>query len=91
MDNRPRSKPVHRAHPPWHQAKAERDGDSKASANLDAILSILIQACVILADQLAPFLPDTAARIAAQCTPSAGRLPTPQLLVPKIWTPGRDN
>jgi methionyl-tRNA synthetase len=76
---------------PWRQAKAEEDGDSKASANLDAILSILIQACVILADQLAPFLPDAAARIAAQCTPSAGRLPTPQRLFPKIWTPGRDD
>ena len=30
---------------PWHQAKAEDGGDSRASTNLDATLSILVRAC----------------------------------------------
>ena len=60
---------------PWHLAKAERDGDIRAAATLDAALDVLVRACVTLAEQLAPFLPDTAARIATQCTP-VGRTAT---------------
>jgi methionyl-tRNA synthetase len=69
---------------PWHLAKAERDGDAQAAATLDAALGVLIHACRTLAEQLAPFLPDTSARIIAQCTPSAGRLPTAEPLFPKL-------
>ena len=69
---------------PWNLAKAERDGDAHATATLDAALGVLIHACRTLAEQLAPFLPDTSARIAAQCTASAGRLPTAQPLFPKL-------
>ena len=69
---------------PWHLAKAAREGDTQAAGDLDATLAVLVRACNALAGQLAPFLPNAAARISAQCTPSAGRLPAPQPLFPKI-------
>src|SRR5574342_346175 len=69
---------------PWQLAKAERDGDAHAAPRLDATLHALLHACHVLADQLGPFLPPTAARIIAQCTPTAGRLPAPQPLFPRI-------
>ena len=68
---------------PWQLARAERDGDTSAAAQLDAVLSTLIGACRDLATHLGPFLPDTAARIEAQCTPVDGRLPATQPLFPR--------
>jgi methionyl-tRNA synthetase len=55
---------------PWDLAKAE------VSA-LDGALSGLYGACQILAAELSPFLPDAAARIAAQLTTENGILPAP--------------
>jgi methionyl-tRNA synthetase len=69
---------------PWQLARAEREGDTTAGSHLDAALGILIHACRTIAEQLAPFLPGAAARIAAQCRPSAGRLPVPQPAFPRI-------
>jgi methionyl-tRNA synthetase len=54
---------------PWLLAKAEH-ADATAAAGLDAVLAAVIGACRVLAVELAPFIPDTAARIAAQCAPS---------------------
>jgi methionyl-tRNA synthetase len=54
---------------PWHLAKAEH-ADASAAARLDAVLAAVIGACRVLAAELAPFIPDTAARVAAQCGPS---------------------
>ncbi len=65
---------VNRARP-WELARAERAGDVSAARELDAVLSVLAGACVALGAELEPFLPDAAARITAQCTPAAGRLP----------------
>ena len=63
---------------PWDLAKA---GDH---AELDAVLSALLRACQALGTQLAPFLPDAAARIARQCAPDgAGVLPAPSPLLPR--------
>ncbi len=62
---------------PWELARAERDGAAGAGPELDAVLSVLFGACSALGVQLAPFLPDAAARIARQCTPRDGRLPDP--------------
>ncbi|HET7018924.1 MAG TPA: class I tRNA ligase family protein, partial [Streptosporangiaceae bacterium] len=64
---------------PWRLVKAERGGDGEAAAQLDAVLAALIQTCRELARHLAPFLPDAARRIEAQCFPAscataAGRL-----------------
>jgi methionyl-tRNA synthetase len=74
---------------PWHLAKAERDGDLQATAALDSALDLLVQSCRTIAEHLSPFLPHSAARITTQCTPFAGRLPTPQPLFPKIPAPTR--
>lgn len=63
---------------PWHLAKA---GDE---AGLDAALSLLVRACRAVADQLAPFVPETAARVAAQCAPVDGRLPAPHPIFPRL-------
>jgi len=56
---------------PWELARA---GDPR----LDGVLAQLLRACSVLGRELAPFLPDLAARVAAQCTPGGdGRLPVP--------------
>jgi methionyl-tRNA synthetase len=55
---------------PWQLAKAANAGDATAAARLDAVLATAIGACRCLADQLAPFVPGTAARVAAQCGPA---------------------
>jgi methionyl-tRNA synthetase len=67
---------------PWNLAKA---GDR---AGLDAVLSALLLACQAIGAYLAPFLPDTAVRIARQCAPGGtGRLPGPAPLLPRITPP----
>jgi methionyl-tRNA synthetase len=56
---------------PWELARA---GDPR----LDGVLAQLLRACSVLGRELAPFLPDLAARVAAQCAPGGdGRLPAP--------------
>ena len=63
---------------PWELAKAELSGDPAAGERLDAVLSVLLEACSVLGLVLTPFLPDAAARITSQCTPGRdGRLPSP--------------
>jgi methionyl-tRNA synthetase len=66
------------------RATAERTAAERAAAEraavgadqLDAVLRGLFDACSALGRELAPFLPDAAARIARQCTPGDdGRLP----------------
>jgi methionyl-tRNA synthetase len=58
---------------PWDLARAERSGDTQ---QLDAVLLALFEACSALGRELAPFLPDAAARITGQCAPGAdSRLP----------------
>lgn len=69
---------------PWHLATAEREGDAGAGCLLDSALAALIGACRALAIQLAPFVPDLAARIAAACDDSAGRLPELRPLFPRL-------
>ena len=56
---------------PWDLAKADPGGQ------LDAVLYLLTRACSAAGRELAPFLPDAAARITRQCTPRDGRLPAP--------------
>jgi methionyl-tRNA synthetase len=68
---------------PWELARAERDGadfdgadhDAAGRERLDAVLGLLFAACTAVGRELAPFLPDAAARITAQCTPRDGTLP----------------
>ncbi len=61
---------------PWELARTGPDGDPRL---LDAVLAQLLDACSVLRRELAPFLPDATARVAAQCTPDGdGRLPDPR-------------
>jgi len=75
---------------PWELAKTELANAELANAELantglanagatrqlDAVLRALFEACSALSRELAPFLPDAAARITGQCTPGDdGRLP----------------
>jgi methionyl-tRNA synthetase len=69
---------------PWRLAAAERGGEAAAGRRLDAALELLIGACQALALQLSPFLPDLAAAISAACDESAGRLPDPRPLFPRL-------
>jgi methionyl-tRNA synthetase len=71
---------VNRARP-WDLAKA---GDP---AELDEVLSVLLAACQAIGTHLAPFLPDAAARVTRQCTPSLGLLPAPAPLLPRLAPP----
>jgi methionyl-tRNA synthetase len=64
---------------PWSLAKA---GDR---SELAAVLSVLLGACQAIGAQLAPFLPDAAARIKSQCRPNgSGFLPAPSPLFPRL-------
>jgi methionyl-tRNA synthetase len=69
---------------PWHLARAERAGDGAAGQRLDSVLGALVAACQVLAGEIWPFLPDLAARIAAACDDSAGALPAPRPIFPRI-------
>jgi len=72
---------------PWELARAERGGDASAGRRLDGALAVLVAACQALAGELEPFLPSAAARIAARCDTSRGRLPAPGPLVRRIGKP----
>jgi len=64
---------------PWTLAKAAAAGDADAASRLDAILALLVDACRVVAPELAPLLPDAAARVAHACGADevSGRLPVP--------------
>lgn len=69
---------------PWELARDERAGDRAAGERLDGVLASLVGACRTLADQLGPFLPESAALVAAQCTPTDGRLPAARPLFARV-------
>jgi methionyl-tRNA synthetase len=73
---------------PWHLGRAERAGDVAAGERLDRVLGALVTACQVLAAEIWPFLPDLAARIAAACGDSGGRLPGPIAVFPRIEPAG---
>ncbi|MGW5364114.1 methionine--tRNA ligase [Actinopolymorpha pittospori] len=52
---------------PWLLARAERDGEEDAGRRLDVALGVLTSTVRALATELRPFVPDLAARVAAQC------------------------
>ena len=68
---------------PWQLAGSQH---GPAAARLDDALALLIRACRCLAGQLAPLVPGTAARVAAQCTPAGplGKLPDPEPVFPRL-------
>ena len=61
---------------PWELARAEREGDQDAAAELDNALGTLLAACHVLSRELEPFLPAAAARLTralADQDPELGR------------------
>lgn len=60
---------------PWELARAQRHGNTNAAERLDAVLAALVTACRVLAEELRPFIPQAAARIAEQVTSVDGSLP----------------
>jgi methionyl-tRNA synthetase len=54
------------AEQPWSLAKAAKGGDETADARLDGVLGDLLEACRVIAFAAAPFMPEAAARAAAQ-------------------------
>lgn len=50
---------------PWELAKTARLSDADASDRLNAVLAVLYGSCHLIAQELTPFLPDAAERIAA--------------------------
>ncbi|MDA8204339.1 MAG: methionine--tRNA ligase [Chloroflexi bacterium] len=54
------------AEQPWVLAKAARDGDERAAERLRGVLGDLLEACRLIGFAAAPFIPNTAPRVAAQ-------------------------
>ncbi|MGN9909403.1 methionine--tRNA ligase [Phytohabitans sp. LJ34] len=65
---------------PWQLARSD-------AAALDQALGVLLAACQAVGELLAPFLPEAAARVTAQCAPVDGRLPEPRPLFPRVDEP----
>lgn len=68
---------------PWELARRRESADGTATARLDAVLAILVDACHSLAHELTPFVPAGAARIGAQLG-SAALAATPQPVFPRL-------
>ncbi|WP_405726098.1 methionine--tRNA ligase [Streptomyces sp. NBC_00028] len=69
---------------PWELARAERQGNTDAGERLDAVLAALVGACRVLGDELRPFVPEAAERIARQVTPVDGTLPEAEPLFVRL-------
>lgn len=69
---------------PWELARAERQGNTDASERLDAVLAALVGACRALGDELRPFVPKAAERIARRVTPVDGTLPAAEPLFVRL-------
>ena len=68
---------------PWELARAERTGDRSATARLDAVLTGLVRACRVLADELQPFLPVGAQRLCDQLL-TGDRVGPPKPAFPRL-------
>ncbi|MCU7725319.1 methionine--tRNA ligase [Actinoplanes sp. KI2] len=71
---------------PWELAHAQRTGDRSAAARLDTLLTSLVRACRVLADELRPFLPVGAQRLRDQLL-SGDRVGRPQPAFPRLRQP----
>ncbi|MFI9382117.1 methionine--tRNA ligase [Kutzneria sp. NPDC052558] len=69
---------------PWTLAKAEKAGDREAGQRLSDVLALLIHASRVVADELTPFLPAAARRVAAQLGDGRPRLGEPTPLFPRL-------
>jgi methionyl-tRNA synthetase len=54
------------AEAPWHLAKAADAGDTHAAQRFEDVIDAVLSACQAAAEELTPFIPDGATRLAAQ-------------------------
>jgi methionyl-tRNA synthetase len=64
------------AEAPWRPARAADAGDTHVAERFEAVVDAVLAVCRIAADELTPFVPDGAARLAAQLGPT-GVQPAP--------------
>ncbi|WP_406631409.1 methionine--tRNA ligase [Amycolatopsis sp. WGS_07] len=69
---------------PWTLAREEKAGDAESGQRLSDALALLIHAARVVAEELTPFLPAAAARVAAQLGDGGDRLGAPEPLFPRI-------
>jgi methionyl-tRNA synthetase len=69
---------------PWTLAKAEKNGDAEAAQKLNDVLALLIRAARTVAEELTPFLPEAAERVATQLGSGGDQLAEAQPLFPRI-------
>lgn len=69
---------------PWNLAKAEKNEDGDAGQRLSDVLALLVHAGRVVAEELTPFLPEAAHRVAAQLCSGEARLDKPHPLFPRI-------
>jgi methionyl-tRNA synthetase len=64
---------------PWQLARREKQGEHRATTRLDELLSVLVEACRILAAELQPFIPAGASALSNQFHTHRGSIapPTP--------------
>lgn len=64
---------------PWELARREEQGEEPATAQLDKVLSVLVEACRILAAELEPFIPTGSSALSNQFHTDHGPVapPTP--------------
>jgi methionyl-tRNA synthetase len=70
------------AQEPWHLAAAAATGDDGAAARFEAVIGTVLGACRVLADELAPFLPAGATRLAAALAARDRRACFPRITAP---------
>lgn len=71
---------------PWALAKSAKGGDEDAARQLDVVLFTLVYSARTIADELTPFLPAAARRMAAQLGDRQPELPAPSPLFPRFET-----
>ncbi len=72
---------------PWELARREKHGEDAAAAQLDDVLSILVEACRILATELQPFIPVGSSALSSQVHAADGSIAPPTPVFARLNTP----
>jgi methionyl-tRNA synthetase len=73
---------------PWDLARRERQGDHVAATRLDELLSVLVNACRVLASELQPFIPAGASALSSQLRTRRGSIAQPTPVLVRLKAPG---
>jgi methionyl-tRNA synthetase len=72
---------------PWELARREKQGDHAAATQLDELLSVLTEACQILAAELQPFIPTGSSVLSSQFHTADGSIAPPAPVFARLKTP----